>query len=418
MFLQFDGYQAKTRLEDIMINVKSEIGQLKTVLLHRPGKEIENLTPDLLEKLLFEDIPFLRIAQEEHDMFAQTLRDEGVEVLYLTDLLEELFHEKPMLIDNFINQFIEESKVKSTSIKSAIFGYLKSLDIKEMILKMIEGIRTHDFVFNKKKSIMDMLEDEYPFYTDPMPNLFFQRDPFSSVGHGVAVSHMSMQARQRETLFSEYILTYHPRFNNDHPTYYQRNNRYHIEGGDILVLSDQVIAVGISKRTDPRAIELFAKELFSQQSGYQTVLAFNIPKTRAYMHLDTVFTQIDVDKFTIHPGIEKTLIVFEVTQSDEGILVTKVTDELEHILSKHLKRQITLIRCGGSDAITSVREQWNDGANTLAIAPGKVVVYDRNHVTNGILRKAGITVLEVKSSELSRGRGGPRCMSMPLDRKD
>lgn len=402
-----------------MINVKSEIGQLKTVLLHRPGKEIENLTPDLLEKLLFEDIPFLKVAQEEHDMFAQTLRDEGVEVLYLTDLLEEVFEQNPSLIDNFINAFIEESKVKSSSIKSGIFNYLKSLSIKSMILKMIEGIRTHDFQLNKKKSIMDMLEDEYPFYTDPLPNLFFQRDPFSSVGRGIAVSRMSMQARQRETLFSEYMLTYHPRFNDcEHPIYYHRNNRYHIEGGDILILSDQVIAVGISKRTDPRAIELFSRELFKKRSGFSTVLAFNLPKTRAYMHLDTVFTQIDVDKFTIHPGIEKTLIVFELTPTEDDILITQVTDQLENILSKHLNRKITLIRCGGNDAITSVREQWNDGANTLAIAPGKVVVYDRNHVTNDILRKAGITVIEVKSSELSRGRGGPRCMSMPIIRKD
>ncbi|MFU8792605.1 MAG: arginine deiminase [Acholeplasmataceae bacterium] len=402
-----------------MIHVKSEIGQLKTVLLHRPGKEIENLTPDLLEKLLFDDIPFLKVAQEEHDFFAQTLKNEGVEVLYLTDMVEEVFLLKPELIDNFINAFIEESKIKSTSLKTAIFNYLKSLKLKDMIKKMIEGIRTHDFNFNKKSSIMDMLEDEYPFYTDPMPNLFFQRDPFSSIGHGIAVSRMSMQARQRETLFSEYILAYHPRFTDQEPPiYYHRNNRYHIEGGDILVLSDKVIAVGISKRTDPRAIEMLAKALFKAKSGFTTILAFNLPKTRAFMHLDTVFTQIDYDKFTIHPGIEKSLIVFEVTKKEDGILVTKVTDQLENILSKHLNKKITLIRCGGSDAITSVREQWNDGANTLAIAPGKVIVYDRNHVTNDILRKAGITVLEVKSSELSRGRGGPRCMSMPIHRID
>lgn len=402
-----------------MIHVKSEIGHLKTVLLHRPGKEIENLTPDLLEKLLFDDIPFLKVAQEEHDFFAQTLRNEGVEVLYLTDMVEEVFHLNPDLIDNFINAFIEESKIKSTSLKTAIFNYLKTLKLSDMIRKMIEGIRTHDFKFNKRSSIMDMLEDEYPFYTDPMPNLFFQRDPFSSIGHGIAVSRMSMQARQRETLFSEYILAHHPRFiDQEAPIYYHRNNRYHIEGGDILVLSDKVIAVGISKRTDPRAIELLAKALFKANSGFSTILAFNLPKTRAYMHLDTVFTQIDYDKFTIHPGIEKSLIVFEITEKDAGILVTKVTDQLENILSKHLNKKITLIRCGGSDAITSVREQWNDGANTLAIAPGKVIVYDRNHVTNEILRKAGITVLEVRSSELSRGRGGPRCMSMPIHRLD
>jgi arginine deiminase len=402
-----------------MINVTSEIGLLKTVLLHRPGKEIENLTPDLLEKLLFDDIPYLKVAQEEHDYFADVLRKEGVEVLYLTDMVEEVFKLNPSLIDNFINSFIEESRVKSASLKSGIFAYLKTLELPQMILKMIEGIRTHDFNFHKKNSIMDQLEDEYPFYTDPMPNLFFQRDPFSSVASGAAISKMSMQARQRETLFSEYIIQYHPRFNGrELPIYYDRNNRYHIEGGDILILSETVIAVGISKRTDPRAIEMFAKALFNKKSGYKTILAFNIPKTRAYMHLDTVFTQIDVDKFTIHPGIEKTLTVFEITEINDGILVQKVKDKLECILEKHLKRPISLIRCGGSDAITSVREQWNDGANTLAIAPGKVIVYDRNHVTNEILRKSGITVIEIRSSELSRGRGGPRCMSMPIEREN
>jgi len=402
-----------------MINVKSEIGRLKTVLLHRPGKEIENLTPDLLEKLLFDDIPYLKVAQEEHDFFADTLRKEGVEVLYLIDMMLETLALHPELLDNFINSFIEESKVKSASLKSTLFDYLKNLSPRQMIEQMIQGIRTHDVDFSKKNSIMDMLEDEYPFYTDPMPNLFFQRDPFSSVGHGAAISKMSTQARQRETLFPEFIIHHHPRFNGTKTTIaYHRNNRYPIEGGDILVLSSSVVAVGISKRTDPRAIETFAENLFKQQPAFKTILAVNIPKSRAFMHLDTVFTQLDYDKFTIHQGIEKVLTVFEITYENQHLKIIKVSDKIENVLEKHLKTPITLIRCGGLDAITSVREQWNDGANTLAIAPGKVVVYDRNHVTNSMLKKAGIEVLEIRSSELSRGRGGPRCMSMPLDRED
>ena len=402
-----------------MIKVHSEIGQLKTVLLHRPGKEIENLTPDLLEKLLFDDIPFLKVAQVEHDYFADILRKEGVEVLYLTDLVVETLTLKPELLDNFINAFIEESNIKSITIKNGLFKYLKSLALNEMVIKMIEGVRTHDVKLPLKHSIMDMLEDEYPFYTDPMPNLFFQRDPFSSIGHGVAISKMDTTARQRETIFSEYVLKHHPKFSTVAlDTYYDRNDRYSIEGGDILVLNETTIAIGISKRTDPRAIERFAENLFKKNKSYQTILAFNIPKTRAFMHLDTVFTQLDYDKFTIHPGIEKNLVVFEIKRDQSHFIIEKTTDSIEHILEKHLKKPITLIRCGGNDPISSVREQWNDGANTLAIAPGKVVVYDRNHITNGMLRKAGITVLEIKSSELSRGRGGPRCMSMPLIRED
>ena len=174
-------------MEKFMINVYSEIGKLKTVLLHRPGKEIENLTPDLLEKLLFDDIPFLKVAQEEHDYFADILRKEGVEVLYVKEMMVETLELNPHIVDNFINSFIEESKIKSVSLKSALFAYLKNLSLENMVGQMIEGIRTHDLNFTKKNSIMDMLEDEYPFYTDPMPNLFFQRDPYSSVGSGAAI---------------------------------------------------------------------------------------------------------------------------------------------------------------------------------------------------------------------------------------
>lgn len=402
-----------------MIQVKSEIGKLKTVLLHRPGKELENLTPDVLEKLLFDDIPYLKVAQEEHDIFADTLRKEGVEVLYLTDMIAEALEAHPEVLSNFVNQFIEESKIKSTTIKSALYKYLTSLSINDMIHKMIEGIRTHEITLGRKNSIMDMLEDEYPFFTDPIPNILFQRDPFASVGDGVAMGKMYTQARQRETIFAEYILKFHPRFHGHKiPFYYNRLNRYPLEGGDVLILNKTTIAMGISNRTDPRAIEYFAENLFKHNPEFQTILAFNIPKSRAFMHLDTVFTQVDYGIFTIHPGIENKLTVFEITKNNERFDVAKTVGSLESVLEKHLKRPITLVRCGGKDQITSVREQWNDGANTLCIAPGKVIVYDRNHVTNQMLADAGVTVLEIESSELSRGRGGPRCMSMPLFRED
>jgi arginine deiminase len=402
-----------------MIHVTSEIGKLKTVLLHRPGKELENLTPDVLEKLLFDDIPYLKVAQEEHDLFADTLRKEGVEVLYLTDMITEALEAHPEVISHFINSFIEESKIKSHTIKTALYQFLSGMPIKDMILKMIEGIRIHEVAIPNKHSIMDMLEDEYPFYTDPIPNILFQRDPFSSVGTGVAMSKMSTQARQRETIFAEYIINYHPRFQDYKvPYFYHRLNRYPLEGGDILVLSKGVVAMGISSRTDPRAIEYFAEKLFQDCDDFHTVLAFNIPKSRAFMHLDTVFTQVDYGTFTIHPGIENKLTVFEIEKNEERFSINKVVGSLESVLEKHLNRPITLIRCGGKDQITSVREQWNDGANTLAIAPGKVIVYDRNHVTNQMLKDAGITVLEIESSELSRGRGGPRCMSMPIEREE
>ncbi len=401
------------------INVYSEIGQLKTVLLHRPGKELENLTPDILERLLFDDIPYLKVAQEEHDAFAKTLRDSGVEVLYIKDMVVEALDNHPEVRGNFINQFIEESNVASRSVKKALYMYLEELNNLDLVTKMIEGIRTNEVRIKHRVTIMDMLENEYPFYTDPMPNILFQRDPFSSIGNGVAINNMSTDARQRETLLSEYMFHYHPRFEKESiPHYKNRNTRYRSEGGDFLVLNKETLAVGISKRTDPRAIEATARKLFDANTSFKTILAFNIPKTRAFMHLDTVFTQIDYGVFTIHPGIMKELTIFEITKDGKDLKVSKVVTTLEDILEKHLKRPIKLINCGGNDLITSGREQWNDGANTLAVAPGVVIVYSRNHVTNEMLRQEGIKVLEIPSSELSRGRGGPRCMSMPLYREE
>jgi len=401
------------------INVYSEIGKLQTVLLHRPGKELENLTPDLLERLLFDDIPYLKVAQEEHDAFAKTLTDNGVEVLYIKDMVIEALDHHPEVLNNLLNQFIEESNIRSRTVKENIYTYLKDLSHSEIVEKMIVGIRTNEIPVNTGSSIMDMLEDEYPFYTDPMPNILFQRDPFASIGDGVSINKMFTETRSRETLFSEYMFKYHPRFENENiPHYYNRHNRYHNEGGDMLILNRETLAIGISKRTDPRAIEHMARKLFDANTSFKTILAFNIPKTRAFMHLDTVFTQIDYGVFTIHPGIVKNLTIFEITKETDSIKVSKVITTLEDILEKHLKRPIKLINCGGNDMITSGREQWNDGANTLAIAPGEVIVYSRNHVTNEMLRKAGIKVLEIPSSELSRGRGGPRCMSMPLSRED
>ncbi|MCF7932869.1 MAG: hypothetical protein K9K93_06850, partial [Acholeplasmataceae bacterium] len=354
-----------------MTKITSEIGRLKTVLVHRPGREIENLTPDLLEKLLFDDIPYMKVARAEHDAFVSIMRAEGVEVLYLTDLMEEALDAHPQGKSNFINAFIEESKIKSHALKSALYDHFASFSSKEMVIRMIEGVRTHDIKIGKRPSIMDMLEDEYPFLTDPLPNLFFQRDPFVALGQGVLIGKMSTQARARETIFSDFILNHHPRFKTTKDRmYYERSNRYSLEGGDVLVLSKDVVAVGISKRTDPRAIEHLAEKLFSAHESFKTVLAFNIPKSRAFMHLDTVFTQVDRGVFTIHPGIEKVLTVFELNHGPEGMIVNKVVDTLESVLEKHLDTPITLIRCGGTDLITSTREQWNDGANTLALAPG------------------------------------------------
>ena len=410
------------------INVKSEIGPLKKVLLHRPGVELLNLTPDTLGRLLFDDIPFLPDAQKEHDEFVSILRENGVEVVYLEDLMADVLKINGNIEDKFIRQFILEAGIKTPKYKNLVFEYLKSFnDKKELVLKTMEGIKVGEIPREKREveqSLVDLVSEESNFLADPMPNLYFTRDPFASAGNGIILNKMYSVTRSRETIYAEYIFNYHPDFKGKVEKYYDRYLPYHIEGGDVLNLNEHILAVGISQRTEAGAIDELAKNIFKNENNQiDTILAFNIPVSRAFMHLDTVFTQIDYDKFTFHPGIMETLQVFEITEgdipdSDEDLNVKEVKGSLDEILERYLKRKITLIPCAGGEKISSEREQWNDGTNTLCIAPGVVVVYNRNNITNNILREHGLTVYEMHSAELSRGRGGPRCMSMPLIRED
>ena len=411
-----------------VINVTSEIKPLKEVLVHRPGKELLNLTPDTLHRLLFDDIPYLRVAQAEHDEFVQILRDNDVKVYYLEDLMAETLDFNPEIKKKFLKQFIEEAGVNTPKYRDLVFEYLMSIeDSKEFVLKTMEGIQIYELDREKRvmeKSLVDLVTDETDFIVEPMPNLYFTRDPFASVGNGVVLNKMYSVTRNRETIYAEYIFNYHPKFKDQLEKYYDRYYDWHIEGGDVLNLNEHILAVGISQRTEAGAIDKLAKNLFKNPNcKIDTVLAFNIPESRAFMHLDTVFTQIDVDKFTYHPGIMKTLQVFEITEgddpnSDEDLNVKEINDSLENILSHYLGLQVTLIPCAGGDDVAAQREQWNDGTNTLCVAPGVVVVYNRNNITNEYLRSHGIKVIEMSSAELARGRGGPRCMSMPLRRED
>ena len=408
-----------------MIHVTSEIKPLKKVLLHRPGKELLNLTPDTLQELLFDDIPYLKDAQLEHDEFAQILRDNNIEVVYLEDLMAETLSYNPNVKPAFIRQFIYEAGIRTPMYKDMLFDFLMSIENnKELVLKTMEGIKVSELNRKKKdieNSLVDLVSEEGKFLAEPMPNLYFTRDPFASVGNGVVLNKMYSETRSRETIYASYIFNYHPDYQDKVTRYYDRENPFHIEGGDVLNLNENDLAVGISQRTSADAIDLLAKNLFKDPDcKVDTVLAFLIPECRAFMHLDTVFTQIDYDKFTYHPGIMDTLRVFEITKGDneDEVKVKQKKGSLEKILEEYLNIDITLIPCAGGDKIPSEREQWNDGTNTLCIAPGVVVVYNRNNVTNAVLREHGIKVFEMHSAELSRGRGGPRCMSMPLIRED
>ena len=401
------------------LNVTSEIGKLRAVLLHKPGREIENLVPEYMERLLFDDIPYLKIAKQEHDAFANILKDNGTEVYYIEKMIADVLKDDTIKID-FINEFLDESNITSDGLRPVLREYLLSFSVDELVDSLIAGIRKKDVPEVKYHRLSDLIVDKYQFYLDPMPNLYFTRDISATIGSGLTINRMKTEARKRETLLLKYIYNHHTLFKDtDTPIWYNRDMPFYIEGGDELILSNETIAIGCSERTSPEAIEIVAANLFAANI-VKKIIVFDIPKCRAFMHLDTVFTMVDYDKFTIHTAIEEPMSLYIITPAQNGgIEIVNQTSTLESTLKTALNlSEVSLIRCGGGDPIIAAREQWNDGSNTLAIAPGVVVTYERNYVSNELLSKQGIKVLTMPSSELSRGRGGPRCMSNPLIRDE
>nr|WP_271006379.1 arginine deiminase [Listeria seeligeri] len=402
------------------LNITSEIGKLRTVLVKRPGSELENITPEYLHSLLFDDIPYLKMMQKEHDYFVKTMQDAQIEVLYLENLAAEALRESGDK-EIFLTKMIQES---SQLDASALYvrDYLMSFDEKDMIKKLMSGVKKSEIPARKKKHLNEMMENQYPFFLDPLPNLYFTRDPAAVIGNGVTINKMFQPARRKESMFMELILQHHPRFSKQEiPIWTDREAQFPMEGGDELILNKETILIGVSERTDARAVEQLAENLFRRETQIKRVLAVEIPETRSFMHLDTVFTMVNYDQFTIHPAIQNQqgeLNVYILEQGDNGLEITPRKDFQRVMAEVFEVPEVDFIPCGGEDVIVSAREQWNDGANTLAIAPGEVITYDRNQVSNELLRSAGIKVHEVISSELSRGRGGPRCMSMPLVREN
>ncbi|CAK19452.1 arginine deiminase [Listeria welshimeri serovar 6b str. SLCC5334] len=402
------------------LNITSEIGKLQTVLVKRPGSELENITPEYLESLLFDDIPYLKMMQKEHDFFVKRMQDSNIEVLYLEKLAAEALR-KAGNKETFLTKMINESNQMD---ESALYvrDYLMSFNEEEMIRKLMAGLKKSEIPERKKKHLNEMMSEQYPFFLDPLPNLYFTRDPAAVIGSGVTINKMFQPARRRESIFIELILKHHPRFSNQEvPIWSGREEPFSLEGGDELVLNEETVIVGVSERTDARAVERLAESLFARAPKIKKVLAVEIPETRSFMHLDTVFTMVSDAQFTIHPAIQNQqgeLNVYILEKGKNGLEITPRRD-FRRVIAEVLEvPEVEFIPCGGEDVIVSAREQWNDGANTLAIAPGEVITYDRNQVSNDLLRRAGIKVHEVISSELSRGRGGPRCMTMPLVREN
>ena len=400
----------------------SEIGALRKVLMHRPGDEFLNLTPNTLERLLFDDIPYLKIAQQEHDAYANVLRAEGVEVVYLTDLVAEALEAGGRTVrKKFLEQLIAEAGVTSPKVAKHCFEFLNGIkDTREMVKKCVAGIDISELKKLGNVSGFYATRDTGKMIIDPIPNLYFQRDPMATIGHGATLNKMWSVTRTRESIFMEYVYEYHP-FYDDTKLYYNREEPYSIEGGDIQVLSKEVVAIGISQRTEPDAIAEFAKRLFKDKNNeFKYVLAIDIPDERSFMHLDTVMTQVDKDKFAVQDAIMDISTIYEITEGNGGeVEIVEIHQSLQKVLEKYLHlNRVELIKCGNGRRIDAEREQWSDGVNLLCIKPGVVVAYDRNYVTNQTLRKHGIKVIEIPSSELSRGRGGSHCMAMALVREE
>ncbi|HJF65908.1 MAG TPA: arginine deiminase [Slackia equolifaciens] len=407
------------------INVTSEIGALKRVVLHRPGVELANMKAVEFEKCWIHDAFYLEYAQQEHDAFAQALRDEGAEVLYMEELLAQTLDAIPEARKAFLDEYMEQAPVPDSALVPLVREKLESIrDGRELVNKALAGMRLNELELFQGPATLSRLEgsnlapDDFVVYS--MPASYFSRDPIASIGNGVALHRMYHAQRNREVPFYKTFLTYHPDYAGT-PFWYDNRSRAHIEGGDVLNINEKTLAVGISERTEPAAIDELARNLFwgEQPSAIEVVYAIKIPFGYETMHLDTVCTQIDYDKFTVYPGMYDELRAYRLVKGDtEGeVGVDTLKGSLKEILELATGvKDVMLIECGDGDPVEASREQWNDGSNTLAVAPGKVCVYERNVVTNKLLDKMGIELCVIPSEELSRGRGGPRCMSMPFER--
>jgi arginine deiminase len=395
----------------------SEVGRLRTVILHRPGDELKRLTPRNNDKLLFDGIPWVSRAQAEHDEFAAALRDRDVEVLYLMDLLTETLQNQQAR-DHAIAGAMASLHLGDT-LRTYLTQALQDQTPEMLAAFLTSGVR-NDEVRGGFGLVTSLLHHD-DFVIDPLPNLLFTRDSSVWIGSRVAITSLAMPARERETQLTELIYTEHPRFAGT-PTIHGWH-REHVEGGDVLLLAPGVVAIGVGERTTPAGAERLARQVFRADLAH-TVLAVPIAQERATMHLDTVCTMVDVDKIVMYPNVADTLSAFPVTckerngDRDEDLVLETGAPEPFLVAAAKAMSIDTLHQIDtGLDPVTAEREQWDDGNNTLALAPRVAVAYERNVETNSRLEEAGIEVIAIPGSELGSGRGGPRCMSCPVSRE-
>jgi arginine deiminase len=397
------------------LGADSEVGRLRAVMLHRPGPELKRLTPRNNDSLLFDGIPWVSRAQDEHDAFASALRDRGVEVLYLVDLLSTAL-ENPTAREQAISQVASSLRLGET-LRGFLGGWLESLPAAELAGVLTAGVR-NDEVRGGHGLVTSLLVHD-DFVVDPLPNLLFTRDSSVWLRDRVVITSLAMPARWRETQLTELIYSYHPTFAGIPRVHGWQAE--HLEGGDVLLLASGVIAVGVGERTTPAGVERLARRVFADGLA-ETVLAVPIAQERATMHLDTVCTMVDSDAIVMYPNVADTLQAHAVTclepSDDERSVRLAVADAEPFLVAAAKAMGIDTLRQidTGLDPVTAEREQWDDGNNTLAIAPRVTVAYERNVETNARLRDAGIDVIAIAGSELGSGRGGPRCMSCPIVR--
>lgn len=395
-----------------VFGVDSEVGSLRAVILHRPGAELTRLTPRNNDALLFDGLPWVARAQEEHDAFAALLRSRGVEVLLLSDLLTEALASGAARMQG-ISAAVDSRRL-GLPLAQELSAYLRSLQPAGLAHVLTAGMTFTELPFaaDAGASLVRRMHSHGDFVIEPLPNLMFTRDSSFWIGPRVAITSLALPARVRETSLTDLIYAHHPRFLGVRRAY--ESHTAPVEGGDILLMAPGVVAVGVGERTTAAGAEALARSLFDDDLAH-TVLAVPIAQERATMHLDTVCTMVDIDAAVMYPAITDSLSAFTLRRTPDGV---QISDEAPFIEAAADALGIDRLRVidTGLDPVTAEREQWDDGNNTLALAPGVVIAYERNTETNARLEDAGIEVLPIAAAELGTGRGGPRCMSCPAAR--